>query len=125
MSLLSACNWFKYIRLQSLCQVKIEVIKIHFLRVKKHLTRRTLIKQPEIFLVYGNISVNPIRTQKHLEFIFKVTMIKSINICNTTEAKIVLNLWFQVQILVKIVLKNMEITTVDGNILFYSEKRAL
>jgi len=29
----------KYIRLQSLCQVKIEVKIIHFLRVKKHLTR--------------------------------------------------------------------------------------
>jgi hypothetical protein len=53
----------KYIRLQPLCQVKIEVKKIQFLKAKKHLTRKTLFIMQSTLFLYLYQQASPSDTQ--------------------------------------------------------------
>jgi hypothetical protein len=89
----------KYIRLQSLCQVKIEEKKNHFLRAKIHLTRRLLLIYQQILYCSSDIFLAPTSYQKQLEFIFTNAGKKINYYPNTITIKKVLNFLFSVHFL--------------------------
>ncbi len=105
----------KYIRLQSLCQVKIEVKKNHFLKTKIHLTRRTLLIYQLHLFFYMNISVSLISFQRQCEFLICNPDENLDNSSNTIQFKKVLEFKSPIHFLKQSILKNIEKTKKDRN----------